>query len=119
MIVSIAARCNDERIFVIVSRPRCVLLVVFLTTSVRPERCAYRVLARPTLTKCSLFALRAIQPVISLTASRLLLDSNVMFVVATREHRMHRLQLKFGPSHLAVIVLVDFTCMALLVLLSL
>jgi hypothetical protein len=42
-----------------------------------------------------------------------------MIIVATREHRMRRSQLKFGPSHLAVIVLVDFACMTLLVLLSL
>jgi hypothetical protein len=32
---------------------------------------------------------------------------------------MRRFQVNFGPTHLAVIVLVDFACMALLVLLSL
>jgi hypothetical protein len=116
MIVSIAELRNDERIFGVGSRRWRVLPVVFSTQSLRGTPCAYRVLARPT--KCSLFALRAIQLAISLTASCSLLDSNEDVHCHTRAQDA-QVSAQIRPSHLAVIVLIDFACMTLLVLLSL
>jgi hypothetical protein len=119
MIVSIAAPCSNQRIFAPANAVIGVSPAIFSTESVRRRRRACRVLAATSLRKYSLHTLRVIQPAISLTASRLLLDLKRRRSLSPREHRMRRFQLNFGPSYLAFIVLVDFACMTLLVLLSL
>jgi hypothetical protein len=123
MIVSIAARNNDERIFDFVGR-----ICVWSSTK----------LARRLHNDCAFPATRITPSIKNMAGETFIVAAGIIrsarfidcvlplphlhsraFIVISASKKMRRLPFSYGPSHLAVVVLVHFVCMTLLVLLSL
>jgi hypothetical protein len=123
MIVSIATCNDDERIFGVIAvvasnrrAPQATLPLNFYASATL--RISSSSAGATDETFVVRIAINSVSHFIDCERSIPRLKSRA-FIRRIASRTMRRLPFSFGPSHLAVIVLVDFACMTLLVLISL